>query len=116
MKVEGVLNCVYNYSAHCAGTRWPGGFGANVIKYLLSGILFSLRLRKHHHDFLEPDSELYTLMRTAVSDLMPQIPYPPTMFETVQQDRLNDYVLRFMDEQQTVDDLAALQGLVISMS
>ena len=116
VKVEGVLNCVYNYSAHCAGTRWPGGFGANVIKYLLSGILFSLRLRKHHHDFLEPDSELYTLMRTAVSDLMPQIPYPPTMFETVQQDRLNDYVLRFMDEQQTVDDLAALQGLVISMS
>ncbi len=114
-KVESVLQCVYNYTEHCSETRWPGGQGANVIKYLLCGILFSLRMRKHHHDFLMPETELYELMRLTICDLMPQIPYPPTMFDTVQPDRLNDYVLRFLDERQTVDDLSALQGLVIAV-
>jgi hypothetical protein len=114
-KVEGVLECIFNYSRYCANAGWPQGGRANVIKYLLCGILFSLRLRARHRDFLKPGSDLFERMEESIIDLMPQIHYPPTMFAEVQPDRLNDYVLRFLREEQTADDLAALQGLVIAV-
>jgi len=55
-------------------------------------------------------------MKKTIMDLLPRIQYPPAMFDTVQPDLLNDYVLRFLDEEQTIDDMTALQGLVISMT
>jgi len=115
-KIEGVLECIYKYSKHCSNTRWHGGRKANVIKYLLCGILFSLRLRRHHGDFLAVSSVLYNRMYTAINDFMPRIDYPPTMFETAPPDKLNDYVLRFLDEEQTNEDMTALQGLVIALN
>lgn len=115
-KVEGVLESIYKYSLHCSNTHWPRGRNSNLIKYLLCGILFSLRLRKHHRDFLKLNSTSYRLMKKTTIDLIPRIPYPPTMFETEQPDMLNDYVLRFLDEQQTIEDMTALQGLVIAMN
>lgn len=117
-KVEGVLECIFNYSNHCANVGWPRGYRGrqpNVIKYLLCGILFSLRLRKHHRDFLEPNQELYNRMKEAITNFIPQTPYPPTMFAAVQPDMLNDYVLRFLNEEQTDDDMSALKGLVVAV-
>ena len=117
-KVEGVLECIFNYSNYCSNAGWPRtsrGRQTNVIKYLLCGILFSLRLREHHRDFLEPNQELYNKMLEAITNLMPRINYPVAMFATVQPDKLNDYVLRFLNEEQTAEDMSALKGLVIAV-
>ena len=114
-KVEGVLECIFNYSNYCSNAGWPRGRRANVIKYLLCGILFSLRLRAHHRDFLEPNQLLYDKMLEAITNLMPRINYPVAMFANVQPDMLNDYVLRFLNEEQTAEDMNALQGLVIAV-
>lgn len=115
-KVEDVLKTIHNYSLHCSENGWPGGQRANVIKYLLSGILFSLRLRRPHRKFLAIDSELYNMMETTINELLPRIQYPPTMFSEPQSDYLNDFVFRFLAEESTEQDLGALQGLVVSMA
>ncbi|MBT3750103.1 MAG: hypothetical protein HOG34_14070, partial [Bacteroidetes bacterium] len=115
-KVEDVLNTIHNYSLHCSEHGWPGGQRANVIKYLLSGILFSLRLRKPHRNFLAKDSDLYNKMETTINNCLPRIQYPPTMFSEPQPDYLNDFVFRFLAEESTEQDLSALQGLVVSMA
>lgn len=138
-KVEGVLDCIFNYSKHCSNVGWPGGRRANVIKYLLCGILFSLRLRKYHRDFLAPENdknggggngdqgggaltaqggstaEMFNKMTKTITNLIPRVDYPVAMFAVVQPDKLNDYVLRFLNEKQSVEDISALHGLVISM-
>ena len=109
------------------------------MKYILSAILFSLRFRSNGRQFLPPvkgdddngDNDNgpvgnpesgagSTALRIEVEDLikniLPQIPYPPAMFKTVQPDRLNDYVLRFLYEKQTSKDIEALKGLITSMN
>ncbi len=115
-KVMGVLETIYNYSVYCAQNGWPGGNRSNVIKYLLSGILFSLRLRRPCRGFLAKESEQYRKMASVIQDLMPRIPYPPAMFATQRSDYLNDFVFRFLAEESTEQDLGALQGLVVSMA
>jgi len=115
-KVEDVLKTIHNYACYCSKNGWPGGKQANIIKYLLSGILFSLRLRRPHRNFLAKDSELYALMETTINNCLPRIQYPPTMFSEPQPDYLNDFVHRFLAEESTEQDLGALQGLVVSMA
>jgi len=112
-KVEGVLECICNYAAHCKKNGWPGGQRSNVIKYLLFGILFSLRLREHNHDFLAKGSALYKCVVKVITKRTPQIPYPPAMMAEQLPGRLNDYVLRFVNDVQTKKDIKALQGLVV---
>ena len=51
-----------------------------------------------------------------ICEKLPKTDYPKTMFDTVQPDKLNDFVYRFLSEEQTNRDLEALQGLVTSMS
>ena len=84
----------------------------NYIKYILCSILFSLRFRKLHYDFLSPGSELHSDMVQVTEDFIPRIPYPKTMFNQPQDDDLNDYVLRFLNDEATEADFDALQGLV----
>ena len=59
-------------------------------------------------------------IRVEVEDLimnqLPQIPYPPAMFDTVRTDTFNDFVLRFLREEQTSEDHEALKGLITSMT
>jgi len=114
--IEGVLEVIYTYSEKCSQTHWPGGYSANVKKYILSSILFSLRLRRPHRNFLKVDSMLYKKMEEVIFQFMPRIPYPPTMFSETRDDYLNDFVHRFLAEESTEQDLGALQGLVVSMA
>ena len=55
-------------------------------------------------------------MKEVIFEKLPQIPYPPAMFQTPRSDKLNDYVYRFLCKDETEDDLGALQGLITSMS
>jgi len=113
VKVEGVLDCICNYAAHCSKNGWPDGKRSNVIKYLLFGILFSLRLREHNHDFLSIDSRLCKGIVKVIKKQTPQIPYPRTIMKYQLPGTLNDYVLRFVKDIQTKKDLKALHGLVV---
>ena len=112
-KVEDVLKCICNYATQCSENGWPGGRRSNVIKYLLFGILFSIRLREHNHDFLSIDSPLYNGIVEVIKEQTPQIPYPVAMMAEQLPGKLNDYVLRFVNDVQTKEDLEALQGLVV---
>ncbi len=113
VKVDGVLDCICNYAAHCYQNGWPGGRRSNIIKYLLFGILFSLRLREHNHDFLTIDSPLYKCVVKVITKHTPQIPYPKAMMKEQLPGKLNDYVLRFVNDVQTKKDRKALHGLVV---
>jgi hypothetical protein len=112
-KVEDVLACICNYAGHCSTNGWPGGRRSNVIKYLLFGILFSIRLREHNHDFLSIDSSLFKDVIKVIKKQTPQIPFPPAMMAYQLPGTLNDYVLRFVKDIQTKKDIKALEGLVV---
>jgi len=114
--IERVLECIYNYSETMSKKNWPMGKSANEIKYLLCGILFSLRFRKKHKDFLKHDSGLYDKMSSVITGFIPPIDYPRYMFAVPKPDKLNDYVSRFLNEEQTKEDIDALQGLVTSLN
>lgn len=113
--IENVLHCIYNYSLEMFNQNWPIGRTANEIKYLLCGILFSLRLRKIHIDFLLIDSDLYFKMVKVIREFIPNIAYPRYMFAEPQNDFLNDYVYRFLSNMATEQDYSALQGLVVAV-
>ena len=114
-KAENVLKCISNYSKG----RRPRG---NTVKFILSAILFSLRFRTGGRIFVPTDSELFLEMKDVIYERLPQIPCPPAMFDTSAMfgtdhlGTLNDFVYRFLAEEQTSRDLEALQGLVTSMS
>jgi hypothetical protein len=97
---------------YCQENRLSG----NKVKYILSTILYSLRFRSNGRKFLEESSDLRVEIVDIVQDRLPQIPYPPTMFENIQPDKLNDFVLRFVMEKDTKEDRKALEGLVTSMN
>ena len=50
-----------------------------------------------------------------VKDKIPRTSYPKSMFATVQNDSLNDYVYRFLSKEQTDGDLEAIKGLITSI-
>jgi hypothetical protein len=110
-----VLKCISNYSKG----RRPRG---NTVKFILSAILFSLRFRTGGRIFVPTDSELFLEMKDVIYERLPQIPCPPAMFDTSAMfgtdhlGTLNDFVYRFLAEEQTSRDLEALKGLVTSMS
>ena len=120
-KAEKVIKCIINFSAT------PGSRQRNTPKFILSAILFSLRFRTNGRMFLatddgddgEGDAPPLSL-RSEVDDLiknrLPQIPYPPAMFSDQRDDNLNDFVYRFLTEEQTNEDIKALKGLTTSMS
>lgn len=88
----------------------------NTVKYALSTILYSLRFRTNGRKFLEEGSDLRAEVADIIKNRLPQIKYPPAMFENIQPDKLNDFVLRFVMEKDTKEDRKALEGLVTSMS
>ena len=108
-KAESVLRCIYNDVVNNTAT-------ANRVKYILSAVLFSLRFRTNGRVFLVEGSEIRNQMEYLIQNLLPQIPYPPAMFDTQRNDCLNDFVLRFLIEENTQEDMEALQGLITSMS
>ena len=133
-KAENVIVCIINYATERRRTR-------NTVKFILSAILYSLRFRTNGRKFLmladEMDDENdedgedenggnggagsgSSNIRVEVEDLimnqLPQIPYPPAMFDTVRTDTFNDFVLRFLREEQTSEDHEALKGLITSMT
>jgi len=97
---------------YCQENRLAG----NKVKYVLSTILYSLRFRSNGRKFLEEGSDVRAEIADIIQNRLPQIPYPRTMFENVQPDKLNDFVLRFVMEQDTKEDRKALEGLITSMS
>ena len=48
-------------------------------------------------------------MEDLIQNLLPQILYPPAMFDT-QNDCLNDFVLRFLLEENTQEDMEAYRA------
>lgn len=119
-KVENVLVCLHNYVSERSEENWsarPGETGRwarssieNVKKFCLCAILFSLRLRNVHYDFLEPGSELCSTLDDALN-LMGNVQYPRTMLATQQSDCLNDYVRRFLFSEASEADFEALTSL-----
>jgi len=91
----------------------------NELKYCLCAILFSLRIRHLHPDFLQPDDGFCSSLALLIKETMPRIPYPPTMLSTVKDphgDGLNGLVLRFLMQTADQDDYKAIEGLTTSMS
>ena len=82
----------------------------------MSAILYSLRFRTNGRQFLDEGSSLRYKVEDLINDKLPKIDYPPAMFDTIQPDKLNDFVLRFLCEEQTSKDHEALKGLITSMS
>ena len=78
-----------------------------VMKYIIKG-------RKHVEKYNWDNTSIQTI--DIIKNRLPQTPYPRTMFENVQPDKLNDFVLRFVMEKDTKEDRKALEGLVTSMS
>jgi len=109
-KAEKVIKCIINFSAT------PGSRQRNTPKFILSAILFSLRFRTNGRAFLSPDTQLRMDVEDLIQNTLPQIPYPPAMFSDQRNDNLNDFVYRFLTEEQTNEDIEALKGLTTSMS
>lgn len=126
-KAEKVLSTINNIVRERSVEKWAPkqtfferGYQAkreveNFKKYLLCSILFSLRFRKISSKFLDLGSSLFNEMENIVKNQIPPTDYPKTMFGSVQNDNLNDYVFRFLSKEETEDDLAAIKGLVTSI-
>jgi hypothetical protein len=119
-KAEKVLKTVYKYTIERNSSNWRvrsfergRNDVENLIKYILSTILFSIRFRKKQPSFLGKDTKLHGKMVEVITEMTWQIEYPKTMFQTRQPDKLNDYVLRFLNDEQTEKDLGVLKGLVV---
>ncbi len=108
-KAENVIKCMINYATERRRT-------GNTVKFILSAILYSLRFRTNGRQFLDEGSSLRDKVEELINDKLPRIDYPPAMFDTIQPDKLNDFVLRFLCEKQTSKDHEALKGLITSMS
>jgi len=108
-KAENVIKCIINYATERRRT-------GNTVKFILSAILYSLRFRTNGRQFLDEGSSLRYKVEDLINDKLPKIDYPPAMFDTIQPDKLNDFVLRFLCEEQTSKDHEALKGLITSMS
>jgi hypothetical protein len=109
-KAEKVIKCIINFSAV------PGSRQRNTPKFILSAILFSLRFRTNGRIFLNAGTSLRIEAEDVIKNRLPQIDYPPAMFGEPRSDKFNDYVLRFLLEEQTKEDIEALKGLITSMS
>jgi len=119
-KAEKALDTIYQYAADRNNSNWsqrPFEKGRrdieNLIKFLLSAILFSIRFRKKQPNFLSQGTLLHAKMLEVISEMTWQIDYPKAMFQTQQPDKLNDYVIRFLNDTQTEQDLGVLKGLVV---
>jgi hypothetical protein len=109
-KAEKVIKCIINFSAT------PGSRQRNTPKFILSAILFSLRFRTNSRAFLSAGTQLRLDVEDLIQNTLPQIDYPPAMFSDVRPDKLNDFVFRFLNEEQKDEDIEALKGLITSMS
>jgi hypothetical protein len=109
-KAEKVIKCIINFSAI------PGSRQRNTPKFILSAILFSLRFRTNGRAFLSAGTQLRLDVEDLIQNTLPQIDYPPAMFSDVRPDKLNDFVYRFLNEEQKDEDIEALKGLITSMS
>jgi hypothetical protein len=109
-KAEKVIKCIINFSAT------PGSRQRNTSKFILSAILFSLRFRTNGRAFLSAGTQLRMDVEDLIQNTLPQIDYPPAMFGEPRPDKFNDYVLRFLLEEQTKEDIEALKGLITSMT
>ena len=114
------MDTIYQYAADRNNSNWsqrPFEKGRrdieNLIKFLLSAILFSIRFRKKQPNFLSQGTLLHAKMLEVISEMTWQIDYPKAMFQTQQPDKLNDYVIRFLNDTQTEQDLGVLKGLVV---
>ena len=91
----------------------------NGLKYCLCAILFSLRIRHRHPDFLQPDDSFCNSLVKLISSHMRTVPYPPTMLSSVADPHgqgLNGLVLRFLMQTASKEDYHAIEGLTTSMS
>jgi hypothetical protein len=120
IKAEKVLDTVYSYTIERASSNWAARpfernrkDVENLVKFILSAVLFSIRFRKKQPNFLGKETSLYNRMVEVVDEMTPRLDYPKTMFETRQPDKLNDFVLRFLNDTQTKQDLGVLKGLVV---
>jgi hypothetical protein len=107
-----VLRMIHNFVSH-------GNPDRNALKYCLCAILFSLRIRHRHPDFLQPDDVFCDSLVRLVKDTMPMIPYPPTMLAAAEDphgEGLNGLVLRFLMQTADQDDYQAIEGLTTSMA
>jgi hypothetical protein len=110
-KILVVLKMIHDYIA-------KGNPDTNALKYCLCAILFSLRLRHLHPDFLQPVDELCQNLMLVIKKI-PKIPYPPSMLAVVQDPNgggLNGLVLRFLMQTANTEDCRALEGLTTSMA
>ena len=121
-KAQDVLRCLFRYAKYRHKRGWAklpheryDSAKNNCIKYLLCTILFSCRFRRPCRQFLGLNSELHKQMVSAAKSLIPMVKYPPAMFAVPQPDKLNDYVLRFLNEEQSDQDLSALKGLILTV-
>lgn len=108
-KAENVIKCIINYATERRRT-------GNTVKFILSAILYSLRFRTNGRKFLDEGSSLRGEVENLINHKIPKIDYPPAMFDAVRDDKLNDFVMRFLCEEQTSKDHEALRGLITSMS
>ena len=109
-KAEKVIECIIKFSAI------PGSRKKQTVKFILSAVLFSLRFRTNGRAFLAAATQLRLDVEDLVQNTLPQIGYPPAMFADQREDTLNDFVYRFLTEEQTNEDIEALKGLITSMS
>ncbi len=111
-KIIKVLKMIKNYVVE-------GGPDKSGIKYCLCAILFSLRIRHRHPDFLQPDDSFCNSLVKLISNQMKTIPYPPTMLSSVTDphgEGLNGLVLRFLMQTADKEDYKIIEGLTTSMA
>ncbi len=75
-----------------------------------------MRFRTNGRAFLSAGTQLRLDVEDLIQNTLPQIDYPPAMFGEPRPDKFNDYVLRFLLEEQTKEDIEALKGLITSMT
>lgn len=91
--------------------------GSNSIKFALSAVVFGLRVRELNRDFLGENDSLRNELVEIISNLKPQCKgFPSTMFKgsglkPKEGDNLNNYVLRFLKNEETAEDRAVAGGL-----
>jgi len=119
-KAERALETIYQYASERSSSNWSRrpfeknkSDIENLIKFMLSAVLFSIRFRKKQPQFLTKGTLLHAKMLEVISEQVWQIDYPKTMFKVQQPDKLNDYVIRFLNDTQTEQDLGVLKGLVV---
>ncbi len=109
-----VYRILINYLTHLERERVQGRDIRR--KFVLSAMLFGLRIRHHHADFIKEGDPLRSELSKLISSVNYQTPFPPTMFKGMginqkADDNLNRYVNRFLNCKETAEDQIVAGGL-----